>query len=82
MSGEVKFGRTVERWDRGKSSNVEIMAMVRATGPAWEPTGEVIAAENVIGDVERGSFVSVVEVGASWHLFQFDIWKRPTGPQS
>ena len=83
MSGEVKFGRTVERWVRGATVNIPIMRMACATGPRWEPTGEVISARNNFCDVEQGSFVAVVDLGTSSHLINVQsLHLGPTGPQS
>jgi hypothetical protein len=83
MSGEVKFGRVVDRWAVGSTANVPIMAMVHATGPVWQPTGEVIQATNSICDVAAGSCVAVVDLGKHAQLIQISTYS-PTvrGPQS
>jgi len=81
MSGEVKFGRTVERWIRGATVNIPIMRMACATGVRWDPTGEVLLAQNNVTDVEPGSFVSVVDLGHSSHLINVST-RYATGPQS
>jgi hypothetical protein len=81
MSGELKFGRTVERWIRGATVNIPIMRMACATGVRWEPTGEVISAQNNWCDVEPGSFVAVVDLGMSSHLINVST-RYATGPQS
>ena len=77
MSGEVKFGRVVDRWAVGTTANVPIMAMVRATGPHFEATGEVVSAKNNIRDVGPNAFVHVLDCNGVWHLISAE-----RGPQS
>lgn len=66
MSGEVKFGRTVDRWIRGDIATVPIVGL----NPALEfaPTGERLEAANRIGDIERGQLVELNRVGETWNV--------------
>ena len=68
MSGEVKFGVTVDRWLRGTAANVPIMENRGTTGMWMVATGEVIQATNAMRDLEPGAWVTIVCVGGSWHL--------------